>query len=75
MSETNPGMFDPPKPVNGKKFAIGLVIGTVLFFTFCMLATYYGAKAWTGVLNKKAMEKEREVEMQRMKDHEAKGHR
>lgn len=73
MSEHIPGMFDPPKPINGKKFAIGFVVGTLLFFVLCLAATYFGGRAWGNALSKKALAQERQLEMQRMKDHEAKG--
>ncbi|OWU64698.1 MAG: hypothetical protein CBB60_008485 [Armatimonadetes bacterium Cent15-Ar3] len=73
MSEHIPGTFDSPKPINGKKFAIGLLIGTLLFFVFCLAATYYGGRAWGNALSKRALEKERQIEMDRMKEHEAKG--
>lgn len=73
MSEHIPGTFDSPKPINGKKFAIGLLIGTLLFFVFCLVATYYGGRAWGNALSKRALEKERQIEMDRMKEHEAKG--
>jgi hypothetical protein len=73
MSEHNPGMFDPPKPIDGKKFAVGFVVGTILFFVFCLAATYYGGKAWGNALSKKALAQEKQVEMQRMKDRESKG--
>jgi hypothetical protein len=73
MSEHIPGTFDSPKPINGKKFAIGFVIGTILFFVFCLAATYYGGRAWGNALSKKAMAQEKQVEMERMKDRESKG--
>ncbi len=73
MSEQNPGMFSPPKPINGKKFAVGFVVGTLLFFVFCLAATYYGGRAWGNALSKKALAQEKQVEMQRMKERESKG--
>lgn len=71
MSEHTPGTFDTGEPLNGKKFAVSFVVGTVLFFVFCLAATYFGGRAWGNALSKKALQKEREVEMQRLKDHEA----
>lgn len=71
MSEHTPGQFDQPAPVNGPKFVVGVIVGLIIFMFASLAITFYGGR-WAGnALNKKALENERQIQMERLREHEA----
>lgn len=66
------GMMDKGQVVNGKKLLISVIVGLLAFTLISMFATFYIGRTFGNVLDKKAMDHEREVDTQRMRDRESK---
>lgn len=65
------GLMDRGPAINGKKFLIS-VIGGLVLFTVVMMFVEFGIGNYFGhVLNKKAMENERQIDTQLMRNKEA----
>lgn len=55
---------------NGRNFLITVVVGLVLFTLISMFVTLGIGRAWGNAMNKKALEHERELQAQKMRDKE-----
>jgi hypothetical protein len=66
------GMMDKGPAINGRKFLISTIVGLLLFTLVSLAVTLGIGRVFGQVLNKKAMEREREVGTQTMRDKEAK---
>ncbi len=65
------GMMDKGPAVNGRKFLIAVIGGLVLFTLISMFATFGIGNYFGHVLNKKAMDNERQIDTQLMRNKEA----
>ena len=65
------GLMDRGPAINGKKFLISVILGLVLFTVVMLVVTLAIGKYGGKVLNKKAMEHERAIDTQIMRDKEA----
>ena len=65
------GFMDRGPAINGKKFLIAVIGGLILFTLVAMFATFGIGNYFGHVLNKKAMENERQIDTQLMRDKEA----
>ena len=65
------GLMDRGPAVNGKKFLIYVIGGLFLFTIVSMVVTLTIGRVFGQVLNKKAMEHERTIDTQIMRDKEA----
>jgi hypothetical protein len=66
------GMMDKGPEINGRKFIIGVILGLVVFTLVSMVVTFGIGRVFGQVLNKKAMEHERELDTKSMLDKESK---
>ncbi len=66
------GMMDKGPAINGRKFIVGVIVGLVVFTLVSMVVTFGIGRVFGQVLNKKAMEHEREIDTKTMMDKEAK---
>ena len=69
MSEN--GMMDKGPAVNGRKFLIYTIGGLLLFTIVSLVVTLTIGRVFGQVLDKKAMEHERSIDTQLMRDKEA----
>ncbi len=69
------GMMDKGPAINGRKFIIGVILGLIVFTLVSMVVTFGIGRVVGQVLNKKAMEHEREIDTKTMLDKEAKQQR
>lgn len=69
------GMMDKGPAINGRKVLIFTIVGLLIFMLASMAVTFGIGRVFGQVLNKKAMEHEREVGTQAMRDKEAKQNR
>ncbi|MBI1335099.1 MAG: hypothetical protein JST12_20015 [Armatimonadetes bacterium] len=65
------GMMDSGPTFNGKKFLISVVVGLILFTLVSMFITFGIGRIWGNLLNKKALDNEREIQSQEMKRKES----
>ncbi len=65
------GMMDKGPAINGRKFLIYTIVGMLVFTLVSLVVTFGIGRVFGQVLNKKAMEHERQIETQVMKDKEA----
>jgi uncharacterized protein (DUF697 family) len=65
------GLMDRGPAINGKKFLISIIGGLILFTVAMLIITLAIGKYGGKVLNKKAMEHERTIDTQIMRDKEA----
>lgn len=65
------GMMDKGPAVNGRKFLICVIGGLVLFTLISMFVTFGIGDYFGHVLNKKAMDHEKMIDTQMMRDKEA----
>jgi hypothetical protein len=65
------GMMDKGPAINGRKLMITVIVGLVVFTAVSMVVTLGIGRVFGQVLNKKAMEHERAVDTQMMRDKEA----
>jgi hypothetical protein len=65
------GMMDKGPAINGRKFLIFTIGGLFLFTLVSMVVTLTIGRVFGKVLNKKAMQHEREIDTQVMRDKES----
>jgi uncharacterized membrane protein len=65
------GMMDKGPAINGRKLMITVIVGLIVFTAVSMVVTLGIGRVFGQVLNKKAMEHERAVDTQMMRDKEA----
>ena len=65
------GLMDRGPAINGKKFLFSVIGGLILFTVLMLVVTLAIGKYGGKVLNKKAMEHERTIDTQIMRDKEA----
>ncbi len=63
--------MDRGPSVSGKKMLIGVIGGLILFTLVSLFVTFFVGREFGHILNKKAMDHERDVQSQRMIDREA----
>jgi gas vesicle protein len=64
------GMMDKGPAINGKKFLIGIIVGLIVFTLVSMFVTFGIGNYFGKVNSKKAMEHERAIDTQIMRDKE-----
>ena len=65
------GMMEDVKPINGRKFLVSVVGGLVLFTIVSLIVTLAVGRFFGNVMNKQALQHEREIDAQKMRDKEA----
>ena len=65
------GMMDRGPAVSGKKVLVVVIVGLILFTLISMFATFGIGNYFGRVFNKKAMEHERAIDTQIMRDKES----
>jgi len=63
-------MMDRGPAINGKKFLITVILGLLVFTLVSMFITFGIGRVWGNALNKKALENERNIQSQKMRDKE-----
>lgn len=67
------GMMDRGPAVSGKKLLITVILGLILFTLVSMFATFGIGRVWGNAQNKKALDIERNIQSERMREKEVSG--